>query len=816
HVLHETHATRHDPKIFNFLLRLRLTRHHPPPVPLFLFPPLSLPFPPPNSPNRRSNSSHLFKVSNPSPRLTLSLAHSFPLHRKRERESARCFIKARLMVVPSLNCVTDGAPPSSGDFTPLKSTPPPPHTDQLPRSRRASARIQETKQRQEAKQRLEKERLIRKRVQLLDEPEEQQSSAKKPRVYSRRRDGEGSDGVEAKPKAEQQQLPEREREKKDEVERAMDNAARQIALEMPTSDVLPASGLASGKSAYAQVKDTLRTFNKYYLSFVQEEESRCKKRDTAKKSPNSKSPSKSKGPKLKKPGRGVKATKPDTKSTSKRPDLKAVTKMLETNAVMYPKKRIGDLPGIDVGHQFYSRAEMVAIGFHGHWLNGIDYMGMGYQKEYKNYTFPLAVAIVLSGMYEDDLDNADEVTYTGQGGHNLTGDKRQIKDQVMERGNLALKNCVDQSIPVRVIRGHVCKSSYVGKMYTYDGLYRVSRYWAEKGISGFTVFKYALRRLEEQPILTTNQVLYLAYLLLVRSANSHRLVCDDITGGLEDIPIPATNQVDNPPVPPTGFTYLKSIQVAKNVKLPKNTAGCDCRGNCVDPRKCACAKLNGSDFPYVHRDGGRLIEAKDVVFECGPSCGCGPSCVNRTSQRGMKHRLEVFRTPKKGWAVRSWDFIFSGSPVCEYVGVLKKTEDVDTLTGNEYIFDIDCLQTMRGLEGRERRLRDVSLPNGETIPFEESKPDSVPEFCIDACRSGNVARFINHSCTPNLFVQCVLSSHQDIRLARVVLFAADNIPPLQELTYDYGYVLDSVMGPDGKIKRVQCYCGGADCRKRLY
>ena len=38
---------------------------------------------------------------------------------------------------------------------------------------------------------------------------------------------------------------------------------------------------------------------------------------------------------------------------------------------------------------------------------------------------------------------------------------------------------------------------------------------------------------------------------------------------------------------------------------------------------------------------GRLIEAKDVVFECGPKCGCGPGCVNRTSQRGLRYRLEV-------------------------------------------------------------------------------------------------------------------------------------------------------------------------------
>ena len=43
-----------------------------------------------------------------------------------------------------------------------------------------------------------------------------------------------------------------------------------------------------------------------------------------------------------------------------------------------------------------------------------------------------------------DLDNAEDVVYTGQGGHNLTGDKRQIKDQVLERGNLALKVCASK------------------------------------------------------------------------------------------------------------------------------------------------------------------------------------------------------------------------------------------------------------------------------------------------------------------------------------------------------------------------------------
>lgn len=656
-----------------------------------------------------------------------------------------------------------------------------------------------TSDRIKSRQREEKEQLVKKRVQILDGQEDKGNPRKRPNVNA----------------------TEEEEEKEKEKEVAM--AERMVNQVLGSTEVQKevtlddAGGVVPEKSATVKVKDTLRLFNKFYLQLVQEEELRCAKAKVDNKvSQGSKKllkGSKKSADKSKK----EKPSEDGDKKKAKRPDLKAITKMFEANATMYPEKRIGDLPGISVGHRFYSRAEMVAVGFHSHWLNGIDYMGQSYRKGvYHNYTFPLAVAIVISGMYEDDLDNAEDVIYTGQGGHDLTGNKRQIRDQKLERGNLALKNCVEQCVPVRVVRGHECASSYCGRVYTYDGLYKVVQYWAEKGLSGFTVFKYRLRRLEGQPILTTNQVQFSYGRVPQSVAEIRGLVCEDISGGQEDVPIPATNLVDDPPVAPSGYTYCKSLQIAKNVKLPANVSGCNCQGTCVDPRTCACAKLNGSDFPYVQINGGRLIEARAVVFECGPSCGCGPGCVNRTSQRGIKHRLEVFRTPKKGWAVRSWEFIPSGAPVCEYIGALVRTEDTDHVCENNYIFDIDCLQTMRGLGGRERRLGDVSVSTINSFDGDDQKSESVPEFCIDAGSTGNIARFINHSCEPNLFVQCVLSSHHDVKLARVMLFAADNIPPMQELTYDYGYALDSVSGPSGKIKQMPCYCGAVDCRKRLF
>ncbi|XP_048317984.1 histone-lysine N-methyltransferase, H3 lysine-9 specific SUVH4 isoform X1 [Ziziphus jujuba] len=568
-----------------------------------------------------------------------------------------------------------------------------------------------------------------------------------------------------------------------------------------------------GRSLTARVKEIVRKFNVHYLHFVQEELMRCGTKEKSAHDGNARRSSKRCD--LKSVNKDKGAHDADAKRSSMRPDLKALNEMRRKKEILYPEKRFGNLPGVNVGHQFFSRCEMVAIGLHSHWLNGIDYIGKTGKKEYKGYTFPLAVAIVLSGQYEDDVDNSEEIVYTGQGGNDLLGNKRQIEDQKMIRGNLALKNNMEQSIPVRVVRGHKCVTSYSNKLYTYDGLYKVDKYWAAKGAAGYTVYKYRLKRLPGQPVLLTNQVYFSRGQWSKLSSELPGLVCKDICDGQENICIPATNIIDDPPFAPSGFTYTKSITVESGIKIPSSAPGCNCKGKCTNPRTCSCAKLNGSDFPYVSKNGGRLVEAMDVVFECGPNCLCGPECVNRTSQQGLKYKLEVYRTQYKGWAVRSMDYIPSGAPVCEYTGLLRKTKTLDAVSGNDYIFEIDCWQTMNGLGGRERRLRDVSLPS-DHADKRDGKISERPDFCIDAGSSGNVARFINHSCEPNLFVQCVLSSHHDVKFARIVLFAADNIPALQELTYDYGYALDSVVGPDGKIKKLACFCGATGCRKRLY
>ncbi|MFF2407313.1 YDG/SRA domain-containing protein [Streptomyces sp. NPDC058092] len=107
-----------------------------------------------------------------------------------------------------------------------------------------------------------------------------------------------------------------------------------------------------------------------------------------------------------------------------------------------------------------------------------------------------ADAIVLNKGYEDDLDNWDEVTYTGAGGRDRnTG--RQIEDQTWEnRGNEGLRRSRISGNPVRVIRGSEGERDYSPVSgYRYDGLYQIVNEWTEVGKAGFRICRFKLRRL---------------------------------------------------------------------------------------------------------------------------------------------------------------------------------------------------------------------------------------------------------------------------------------------------------------------------------
>jgi putative restriction endonuclease len=104
------------------------------------------------------------------------------------------------------------------------------------------------------------------------------------------------------------------------------------------------------------------------------------------------------------------------------------------------------------------------------------------------------------GGYEDDEDHGDVIVYTGHGGKDRKTGK-QIRDQQLTLGNLALARSHLEGLPVRVIRGAELDSPYAPATgYRYDGLYIVEEHWVEPGRSGFLVWRYRLGREGDQPV----------------------------------------------------------------------------------------------------------------------------------------------------------------------------------------------------------------------------------------------------------------------------------------------------------------------------
>uniref|UniRef100_A0A668A8C4 Pre-SET domain-containing protein n=1 Tax=Myripristis murdjan TaxID=586833 RepID=A0A668A8C4_9TELE len=102
-------------------------------------------------------------------------------------------------------------------------------------------------------------------------------------------------------------------------------------------------------------------------------------------------------------------------------------------------------------------------------------------------------------------------------------------------------------------------------------------------------------------------------------------------------------------------------------------ACCDCTDGCWDAANCACVRLTRGGRHYSHH---RLSEpVPSGLYECGPWCGCdGARCQNRLVQRGIRVRLQVFRTADCGWGVRCRDDLDQGTFVCTYAGNRKRRD----------------------------------------------------------------------------------------------------------------------------------------------
>ncbi|CAG8588784.1 1019_t:CDS:10 [Acaulospora morrowiae] len=240
------------------------------------------------------------------------------------------------------------------------------------------------------------------------------------------------------------------------------------------------------------------------------------------------------------------------------------------------------------------------------------------------------------------------------------------------------------------------------------------------------------------------------------------------------------NNIDDEVIPYLKYTLENLINW--KVKSPdvEFNYGCDCEDNCQD-KKCSCAADNEDGYPMKN---GRLIRS-DIgpIYECNSNCKCNETCPFRVIQNSVRNNsnFEIFKTPNKGWGVRTLVTIKEGSFVMEHVGEI--------------------------LESRTAKLREVCYDKLDMLTyfdfdfgFDESKRSNV--LCADSNYWCNISRFLNHSCNPNLITIPFFVEYKDIRFQRVAFFAQRNIPASTELTFDYKIKSDDF----------ECLCGSSLCR----
>ncbi|EFJ47578.1 histone H3 Lys 36 methyltransferase/ASH1 [Volvox carteri f. nagariensis] len=225
--------------------------------------------------------------------------------------------------------------------------------------------------------------------------------------------------------------------------------------------------------------------------------------------------------------------------------------------------------------------------------------------------------------------------------------------------------------------------------------------------------------------------------------------------------------------PPRYEPIRRNVWLSRNKpkRLPKDEINiCACR----PPPFAAPGELQrmGCAQNCLNRLSSVLCDAK--------LCPCGELCSNRSLHLLRQPKTEVFLTENRGWGVRTMEPLSKGAFIIEYAGEV--------------------------IDDRElgRRMEHARM-NGEPHFY---IMELAAGLYIDARRKGNIARLINSSCDPN----CETQKWHDASTGeiRVGIFASRDIPPGEELVYDYFF------STYGAIKQSAasfvCMCGSKNCR----
>lgn len=212
------------------------------------------------------------------------------------------------------------------------------------------------------------------------------------------------------------------------------------------------------------------------------------------------------------------------------------------------------------------------------------------------------------------------------------------------------------------------------------------------------------------------------------------------------------------------FVILKENQYISRLKNVYSASNefmtCDCNEEIIDGVNHAC----GPDSDCINRL---------TNIECvNGQCDCGESCQNQRFQRREYADISVFLTEKKGYGVRANVDIPANTFIIEYMG--------DIIDSIEY-------------KSRKEKYDAEGIKHFYFMMIQDNE-------IIDATKRASLARYCNHSCSPNAYVDKWVVNKR----YRMGIFAKTDITKGEEICFDYN------VDRYGAVPQT-CYCGAPNC-----
>ncbi|KAK7938734.1 hypothetical protein WMY93_002060 [Mugilogobius chulae] len=171
----------------------------------------------------------------------------------------------------------------------------------------------------------------------------------------------------------------------------------------------------------------------------------------------------------------------------------------------------------------------------------------------------------------------------------------------------------------------------------------------------------------------------------------------------------------------------------------------------------------------------RRSEQRRLLTVIGTPATMDSDLLKLNQLKFRKKKLRFGRSRIHEWGLFAMEPIAADEMVIEYVG-----------------------QNIRQMVADNREKRYAQQGIGSSYLFRVDH-DTI----IDATKCGNLARFINHCCTPNCYAKVITIESQK----KIVIYSKQPIAVNEEITYDYKFPLEE--------NKIPCLCGTENCRGTL-